>query len=59
MYIVHSTAERKKANWIGRLLLRNCLRKHVIYGKTEGEKKGKTRKTIIKREDTDTWKRKH
>ena len=27
---------RKKANWIGDILRRNCLLKHVIEGKIEG-----------------------
>jgi hypothetical protein len=26
-----------KANWIGRILRRNCLKKHVIEGKIEGK----------------------
>jgi hypothetical protein len=34
--IVH-TIKRRKANWIGHILRRNCLLKHVIGGKIEGE----------------------
>jgi len=34
--ILH-TVNRRKANWIGHVLRRNCLIKHVIEGKTEGE----------------------
>jgi hypothetical protein len=30
------TVNRRKANWIGHILCRNCLRKHVIEGKIEG-----------------------
>jgi len=30
------TTKRRKANWIGHFLRRNCLLKHVIEGKTEG-----------------------
>jgi hypothetical protein len=30
------TIQRRKANWIGHILLRNCLLKHVIEGKLEG-----------------------
>jgi hypothetical protein len=30
--IVH-TIKRRKANWIGHILRRNCLLKHVIEGK--------------------------
>jgi hypothetical protein len=33
--IVH-TIKRRKANWIGHILRRNCLLKHVIKGKIEG-----------------------
>jgi hypothetical protein len=30
------TIKRRKANWIGHILCRNCLLKHVIEGKLEG-----------------------
>jgi hypothetical protein len=30
------TIKRRKANWIGHILSRNCLLKHVIEGKLEG-----------------------
>jgi hypothetical protein len=33
--IVH-TIKRRKANWIGHILRRNCLLKHVIEGQLEG-----------------------
>jgi hypothetical protein len=33
--IVH-TIKRRKANWIGHILCRKCLLKHVIEGKLEG-----------------------
>jgi hypothetical protein len=33
--IVH-TLKRRKSNWIGHILRRNCLLKHVIEGKLEG-----------------------
>jgi hypothetical protein len=33
--IVH-TIKRRKANWIGHILRRNCLLKHVIEGKLQG-----------------------
>jgi hypothetical protein len=29
---------RRMANWIGHILCRNCLLKHVIEGKIEGRK---------------------
>jgi hypothetical protein len=31
------TIKRKKVNWIGHILPRNCLLKHVIEGKREGK----------------------
>jgi len=33
--ILH-TVKRRKANWIGHILCRNCLLRHVIEGKMEG-----------------------
>jgi hypothetical protein len=33
--ILH-TVKRRKANWIGHILRRNCLLKHVTEGKIEG-----------------------
>jgi hypothetical protein len=30
------TIKRRKANWIGHILHRNCFLKHVIEGKIEG-----------------------
>jgi hypothetical protein len=33
--IIHAI-KRRKANWIGLILRRNCLLKHVIEGKREG-----------------------
>jgi hypothetical protein len=33
--IVH-TIKRREANWIGHILRRNCLLKHVIEGQLEG-----------------------
>ena len=32
------TIKRSKANWIGHVFLRNCLLKHAIEGKIEGNK---------------------
>jgi hypothetical protein len=32
------TIKRRKANWIGQILLRNCLLKHGIEGKLEGRR---------------------
>jgi hypothetical protein len=49
--ILH-TIKRKKANWIGHILRRNCLLKHVIEGKVEGkiemtENRGRRRKQLL------------
>jgi hypothetical protein len=33
--ILHTT-KRRKDNWIGHIVRRNCLLKHVIVGKIEG-----------------------
>ena len=38
------TIHRRKSNWIGHVLHRNCLLKHVIEGKIEGRSDGKTKK---------------
>jgi len=34
-HILH-TGKRRQANWIGHILCRNCLLKHVVEGKVEG-----------------------
>jgi hypothetical protein len=49
--IVH-TIKRRKANWIGHILRRNCLLKHVIEGKLEGRiemtgRRGRRRKQLL------------
>jgi hypothetical protein len=46
--IVH-TIKRRKANWIGHSLRRNCLLKHVIEGKLEGRtgRQGRRRKQLL------------
>jgi hypothetical protein len=49
--IVH-TIKRWKANWIGHILRRNCLLKHVIEGKLEGRiemagRRGRRRKQLL------------
>jgi hypothetical protein len=49
--IVH-TIKRRKANWIGHILRRNCLLKHVIEGKLEGRiemtgRRGRRRKQLM------------
>jgi hypothetical protein len=51
MNILH-TIKRRKANWIGHILHRNCLLKHVIEGKLEGRiemtgRQGRTRKQLL------------
>jgi hypothetical protein len=46
--ILH-TIKRRKANWIGHKLRRNCLLKHVIVGKLEGRtgRRGRRRKQLL------------
>jgi hypothetical protein len=46
--IVH-TIKRRKANWIGHILRRNCFLKHVIEGKLEVRtgRRGRTRKQLL------------
>jgi hypothetical protein len=39
---------RRKANWIGHVLRRNCLLKHIIEGKIRGtRRRGRTRKQLL------------
>jgi hypothetical protein len=47
-----NTIKRRKANWIGHILRRNCLLKHVIGGKLEGKtemtgRRGRRRKQLL------------
>ena len=49
--ILHEIRKRK-ANWIGHILLRNCLLKQVIEGKIKGEmevtrRRGRRRKNLL------------
>jgi hypothetical protein len=49
--IIH-TIKRRKANWIGHILRRNCLLKYVIKGKLEGRiemtgRRGRRRKQLL------------
>jgi hypothetical protein len=44
--ILH-TVKRRKGNWIGHILRRNCLVKHVIEGKIEGLRGGRRRKQLL------------
>jgi hypothetical protein len=49
--ILH-TIKIRKANWIGHILRRNCLLKHVIEGKLEGKieitgRRGRRRKQLL------------
>jgi hypothetical protein len=44
--------KRRKANWIGHILRRKCLLKHVIEGKLEGRievkrRRGRTRRQLL------------
>jgi hypothetical protein len=58
--ILH-TIKRWKANWIGHILRRNCLLKHVIEGKLEGRiemmgRWGRRCKQILDDLNTEYWK---
>ena len=49
--ILH-TAKRRKANWIGHMLCRNCLVKHIVEGKIEGQikvtgRRGRRRNQVL------------
>jgi hypothetical protein len=42
------TIRRRKAKWIGHILRRNCLRKHIIEGKIRGtRRRGRRRKQLL------------
>jgi hypothetical protein len=54
--IVH-TGGRRKANWIGHILCRNCLLRHFIEGKVQGRgRRGRRRNQLL---GTLNWKRQH
>ena len=49
---IQQTIKRRKANWIGHILRRNCLLKHGIKGKIEGRieatgRRGRRRKKLL------------
>ena len=51
LYILHEIRKRK-ANWVGHILRRNCLLKQVIEGKIKGEmevtrRRGRRRKKLL------------
>jgi hypothetical protein len=47
MNILH-TIRRRKANWIGHILRRNCLLSHIIEGKIRGSRRrGRRRKQLL------------
>jgi len=48
----------RKANWIGHILSRNCLIKHVIEGKTEGRMEVKERRRRRRKQLLDNLKEK-
>jgi len=42
------TVKRRKGNWIGQILRRNCLLKHFIEGKIEGTgRRGRRSKQLL------------
>ena len=52
------TIERKKANWIGLVLRRNCLLKYVTEGKIEGRIEVKERRRRRRKQQLDNLKEK-
>jgi hypothetical protein len=55
----HSTCNIREGKWIGHILRRDCLLKHVIEGKIEGRRRrGRKRKQLLddlkEKEDTGT-----
>jgi hypothetical protein len=40
---IRHTIRRRKANWIGHILRRNCLLKHIIEGKIRGTRRRRRR----------------
>jgi hypothetical protein len=47
MNILH-IIRRRKANWIGHILRKNCLLKHIIEGKISGtRRRGRRRKQLL------------
>jgi hypothetical protein len=55
--ILH-TIKRRKANWIGHILRRNCLLKHVIERKLEGRVEMMGRRGIRRKQLLDDLKKK-
>ena len=61
---IEYTGKRRKTDWIGHVLPRNCLLKHVSEGKIVGTgRRGRRRKRLMdilrRTEDSGSWKRKH
>ena len=59
--ILHEIRKRK-ANWVGHILCRNCLLKQVIEGKIKGEmgvtrRRGRRRKKVLKCDAGEGWRR--
>jgi hypothetical protein len=55
--ILH-TVKRRKANWVGQILRRYCLLKHVTEGKIEGRIEMKGRQGRIRKKLQDKLKKK-
>jgi hypothetical protein len=47
------TVKRRKGHWIGRILRRNCLLKHIIEGSIEGKTEGTGRRGRICKQTLD------
>ena len=49
-HFIHTVKKRRKAKWLGHVLYRNCLLKHVIEGKIEEGvtgRRGRRRKQLL------------
>ena len=55
MNILH-TVRRREVNWIGNVLRRNCLLKHIIKNNTEGEMEVRKRERRRRRQVLDNLK---
>jgi hypothetical protein len=55
--IVHATIHRRKANWMGHILRRNCLLKDVTEGKLEGRAEVTRRRGRKRKQPLDNFKK--
>jgi hypothetical protein len=46
-FAVLRTIKRRKADWIGHILRRNCLLQHLVEGKMEGTRRRRIRRKLL------------